>query len=134
MAAQNPYQKYKSNVVYTVPKEELTLMLYDGALKFCNQAITALETNDLMKASDLIIRVQDIIREFQITLNRDIEVSKYFESMYTYMHERLIDANMKKDVEILTEVRNLIREFRDMWKDAMKLARQQPATTNAASR
>lgn len=125
MAPPNPYDKYRNNAVYTATKEELTLMLYDGALKFCNQAIVAVENNDILKANELIMRVQDIVREFQITLNRSVEVSKYFDSMYDYMYSRLLDANMKKDVLILKEVRDLIREFRDMWKDAMKLARQQ---------
>jgi flagellar protein FliS len=127
MPTQNPYDKYKNNTVYTATKEELTLMLYDGALKFCNQAIVAVESKDFMKANELIIRVQDIIREFQVTLNRSVEISKYFDSMYDYMYARLLDANIKKDIEILTEVRDLVREFRDMWKDAMKLARQSTA-------
>ena len=131
MAVQNPYDKYRDNAVYTATKEELTLMLYDGALKFCNQAITAVESKDFLKANELIIRVQDIIREFQVTLNRDVEVSKYFDSMYDYIYGRLIDANVKKDVQILNEVRDLIRDFRDMWKDAMKMARQQSSAVKA---
>lgn len=127
MTAHNPYDKYRDNIVYTATKEELTLMLYDGALKFCNQAIVALESKDLMKANELIIRIQEIIREFQLTLNRSVQVSKYFDSMYDYMHTRLLEANVKKDKEILAEIRDLIREFRDMWKDAMKLSKQHMA-------
>lgn len=122
--AVNPYAKYENNVAHTATKEELTLMLYNGALKFTNQAISAIEKGDLMKGHELIMRVQDIIREFQITLNKDIEISKYFDSMYDYMHNRLVEANISKDVEILKEVRDFIRQFRDMWKEAMKAARQ----------
>jgi len=127
MAVQNPYEKYKSNIVFTASKEELTLMLYDGALKFCNQAITALDNNEIERANELIIKVENIIREFQLTLSRDFDISQYFDSMYTYLYDRLIEANLKKDKSILEEVRGFIRELRDTWKDAMKLARTSAA-------
>jgi flagellar protein FliS len=67
----NPYDKYLENKIATAAPEELTLMLYEGALKFCNQAITALEAQDLEKGGALIIRVENIIREFQLTLDRN---------------------------------------------------------------
>lgn len=125
----NPYDKYKNNSVFTATKEELTLMLYDGALKFCNQAIVAVEAKDYEKANDLIIKVENIIREFQLTLNRDYEISDSLAPMYEYMHRRLIEGNIKKDNAILEEIRDLIREFRDTWKEAMKLSRQKTAAT-----
>lgn len=121
---QNPYDKYKQNSVTTATKEELTLMLYEGALKFCNRAITAIESNDTMGAHNAITRVQDIIREFQITLNRKYEVSKNFDVMYEYIHRRLIEANIRKDKDILLEMRDLLRQFRDLWKEAMVAAKE----------
>jgi len=120
----NPYQKMMDNVVMTASKEELTLMLYEGAIKFCNQAIQAIEKKELLEANSYLLRVQDIIREFQMTLNRKHEVSKYFDSMYDYIYRRLVEANFSKDVNIIVEVRDLIREFRDTWKEAMRLAKQ----------
>ncbi len=121
----NPYTKYQEDIVYTASKETLTLMLYDGALKYSNQAIAAIEAKDYVKANELIIRTQDIIREFQITLNRDIEISKNFDSLYEYIYGLLLQGNIKKDITLLSEARDLIREFRDTWKEAMKLARHQ---------
>jgi len=123
MPVANPYEKMIDNVVMTASKEELTLMLYEGALKFCNQATQAIEKKDFMRANLLLIRVQDIIREFQITLKRDNEISVYFDSMYDYMYRRLVEANYSKDNEIVAEVRDLIREFRDTWKEAMRLSK-----------
>ena len=120
----NPYEKMIDNVVMTASKEELTLMLYEGAIKFCNQAIQAIAKKDFPKAHELIIRVEDIIREFQITLDRQYEISKYFDAMYDYMYRRLVDANFEKDASIIEEVRDLIREFRDTWKEAMKVSKQ----------
>ena len=123
-ALKNPYSKIEDNAIFTASKEELTLMLYEGALKFINQAIDATEHNDIAKANGLIIRVEDIIREFQITLDFQYEISNQLNSLYDYMHRRLIEANMNKDIEIMKEIRDMLREFRDMWKEAMSTARQ----------
>ncbi|MDR2940616.1 MAG: flagellar export chaperone FliS [Clostridiales bacterium] len=123
MYKKNPYDKYTNNNIYTAPKEELTLMLYEGALKFVNQAVIAIEANDFAKANDLLIRVQDIYRELQFTLNHKYEISKELNTLYTYIISRTREANMKKSLEILDEVRDLTRDFRDTWKEAMKLAK-----------
>jgi flagellar protein FliS len=123
MAVANPYNRMLETKVMTATKEELTLMLYDGALKFCNQAIIAVERKENDKAHSLIMRVEDIIREFQITLNRSYERSAQLDLLYDYIYRRLVDATMQKSVEILSEVRDLIRDFRDMWKEAMRQAK-----------
>ncbi len=133
MAVHNPYDKMRQNAIMTTAKEDLTLMLYDGALKFANQAITALENKDYMKCNELVIRTQNIIREFQLTLNAEFEISGYFASMYEYIYRRLLEGNTAKDVTILKEARDLIRDFRDMWKEAMVLAKTSPAGTPAAT-
>ncbi|NLK21394.1 MAG: flagellar export chaperone FliS [Epulopiscium sp.] len=122
----NPYQRYKNNSILTASKPELTLMLYDGALKFCNIAIKAIEEKNIQGAHNAIIRVQDIIQEFQITLNREYEISETFDFMYDYIIRRLIEANATKNKEILEEVKGLIKEFRDAWKEAMKAAKTKP--------
>jgi len=127
----NPYEAYKNNTVFTATKEELTLMLYDGALKFCNQAIVALEKNDYGKSNDMMIRVQNIIQEFQLTLDGRYEISAQLHLLYDYLFNRLLEANMKKDLEILTEVRNHIRDLRDTWKEAMKTSRASATATPA---
>ena len=123
-AVKNPYAKIENNAIFTASKEELTLMLYEGALKFINQAIDAAEKKDVQKANDMIMRVEDIIREFQITLDFKYEISNQLNSLYDYMHRRLVEANMQKNIEIMEEVRDMLREFRDMWKEAMSLAKQ----------
>ena len=119
----NPYEKYKSNNVFTASGEELTLMLYDAAVKFCNQAEIALENKDFKKTNELLLKVQAIIQEFQITLNTKYEIANQLNVMYTYIHQRLVDANIKKDKEILLEAKNLIKSLRDTWKEAMKKAK-----------
>lgn len=126
----NPYDKYRSNAINTATKEELTLMLYDGAVKFCNQALASMENKDHVKTNDAIRKVQNIVREFQITLDKKHDIANQLDQLYEYIHHRLVEANLKKDMEILTEARDHLRSMRDTWKDAMKLAKQQqsPAT------
>ena len=119
----NPYNKYAQNTINTAPKEELTLMLYEGALKFANQAIMALESKNYEKTNEMIIRVEDIVREFQITLDRQYAISANFDALYDYMYRRLVQANISKDKDVLVEVRDMLREFRDMWKEAMTQAK-----------
>jgi len=121
----NPYAKYTNNKVFTASKEELVLMLYDGGLKFCNQAIIALENKEFDKVNTAVGRVQDIIREFQVTLDRSYEISESLLLLYDYIHDKLIEANLKKDKEILEEVRNLLRDLRDTWKEAMEIAKKE---------
>ncbi|MCL2225216.1 MAG: flagellar export chaperone FliS [Defluviitaleaceae bacterium] len=110
--------------IESASKEELTLMLYEGGIKFLNQAIIALEKNDIVKANNLILRTEDIVREFQLTLDHKYaEISKPLDQLYDYMHRRLVEGNLQKDVEILNEVLGMFREMRDTWKEAMKLAK-----------
>ena len=119
----NPYAKIKENAVNTATPEELTLMLYNGAVKFANQAIIAIEKKDYYSANKAIQKTKDIIREFQLTLNMDYDISHQLYASYDYMHRRLTEANMKKDIEIMNEILEYLRLFRDTWKEAMKLAR-----------
>lgn len=124
MMQKNPYDKYRNNAINTATKEELTLMLYDGAVKFCNQALAAMEASDHIKANETIRKVQNIVREFQITLDKKHEIANQLDQLYDYIHRRLVEANLKKDIEILTEARDHLRSLRDTWKEAMKLAKQ----------
>ena len=73
------------------------------------------------KAHNNITKVENIISEFQITLNHDYKVAEDFDNVYTYLKQRLVEANMKKDKEILEEVLEHLRTMRDTWKEVMKL-------------
>ena len=117
------YAQYANSKIATASPAELTLMLYEGAIKFCNIAILAIEQNDLMKAHTNIIKVERIIEEFQATLNFKYPVAKEFDEVYKYIYARLIDANMTKDKEILEEVLKHLRTMRDTWKEVMRLAK-----------
>lgn len=117
----NPYAQYNQNKILTASPAELTLMLYDGAIKFCNIAIMGVEQNDIQKAHNNIMKVQKIIEEFQITLNFKYEIANDFNNVYNYLMKRLREANMTKDKAILEEVLEHLHTMRDTWKEVMRL-------------
>ena len=120
MPAQNPYEQYQRNKVLTATPAEVTLMLYEGAIKCCNIAIMAIENNEMEKAHINIMKTQRIIEEFRNTLDRQYEVAEDFDRIYVYVLRRLFDANIKKDKEILEEVNGHLRSLRDTWKEVMR--------------
>lgn len=121
MIPNNPYAAYQNSKIMTASPAELTLMLYDGAIKFCNIAVAAIEKNDIEKAHNNIIKVERIINEFQATLDHKYPVAKDFDNVYNYLKRRLFEANVKKDAEILEEVLKHLRTMRDTWKEVMTI-------------
>jgi flagellar protein FliS len=103
----------------TASPAELTLMLYEGAIKFCNIALIGLEQNDMNKVHTNIKKVEDIIVEFQSTLNYKYPVAEDFNKLYKYIYGLLVDANIYKDKELLERALNEIRGMRDTWKQVM---------------
>lgn len=124
MALNKAYDQYRQNSIYTSTPEELTLMLYNGLIKFIMQAQGGVLDNDIEKASDSMIRAQDIILHFRSTLDMKYEVSQGLDVLYEYMHGRLVEANIHKDRQILDEILGMAKELRDTWHQAMKLAKQ----------
>lgn len=124
MALPNAYAQYQNNKVMTASPGELTLMLYDGAIKFCNIAIVAIEQKDIQKAHTHIVKVERIIDYLRQTLDMKYPVAQDFENIYTYLSQRLVIANMKKDKEILEEVNLHLHSVRDNWKEVMRINRE----------
>lgn len=116
----NAASTYQNNKIYTATPTELTLMLYEGTIKYCNIAIIAIEDNDISKANTNIIKSEKIIAYLRQTLDLKYNVSKDFDNVYTYVYDRLVEANLKKDKEIIKEVLEHLREMRDTWKEVMK--------------
>jgi len=123
MALPNAYSQYANNKIMTASPAELTLMLYEGAIKFCNIAEQAVEQKDIEKAHNNIVKVQRIIDYLRQTLDMKYPVAQDFERIYTYLSDRLIAANMKKDKEILEEVNMHLHAVRDTWKEVMRTGR-----------
>lgn len=123
MALPNAYAQYNQNKVMTASPAELTLMLYEGAIKFCNMAITGVEHKDVQRAHTNIMKVQNILTYLRQTLDMNYPVAQDFENIYTYLERRLTEANIRKDKEILEEVNGHLRSVRDTWKQVMQSAK-----------
>ncbi|MCZ8536927.1 flagellar export chaperone FliS [Paenisporosarcina quisquiliarum] len=124
MSVINPYQAYQQNSVMTASPQELTLMLYNGCLKFIRLSKKAMAEKNYEIKNTNIIKAQNIIQELRITLNQDIEISNNMAQLYEYMYTQLIDANMKNNLETLEEVEGYVVELRDTWKQVMALAKK----------
>ncbi|WP_431804187.1 flagellar export chaperone FliS [Halobacillus andaensis] len=112
-------QAYQNNSVETASPGELTLMLYNGCIKFIRAGKKAMEKKDFAKKNEGLQKAQAIIRELMVTMNQDYAVADDVLPLYDYMLRRLIEANTQNDMEILDEVEKLVTEFRDTWKQAL---------------
>jgi len=115
----NPYQKYQQNQVETASPVKLLLMLYNGALRFIKGAREGIREKDMEKANHNIVKAQDIVVELMTSLDMEQgEISKNLYSLYDYANSRLLQANIKKDENILSEAENILQELRDTWQEA----------------
>jgi len=121
--ANNAALAYQNNKINTSSPGELTLMLYEGAIKFCNIALIGLEEKNVTKANNNIIKAEKIIMHLRGTLDFKYTVAQDFENVYKYIYDILIAANINKDKDKLLEALGIIREMRDTWKDVIKLSR-----------
>ena len=124
MSLNNPYNKYQENNLLTASKEELILMLYDGAIKFGNQAKISLDKKNYEESNRLILRIQNIIQELQLNLDYNYKISANFDLLYDYVKNQLMEANIKKDKLFLENALEIIRSFRVMWKEAILISKK----------
>lgn len=124
MTTENPYAQYNKSKVLTASPAELTLMLYDGAIKFGNIAVLAMEKKEIEKAHNNIMKMTRIIEELRLSLDMKYPVAQDFDRIYAYVLQRLLECNVSKDPEIMEEILKHIRSLRDTWKEVMKAAGQ----------
>lgn len=122
MALPGAYDQYKKNRVLTASPAELVLMLYDGAIKFCNIGLVAIEKGETMKANVNIQKAERIVAELRGSLDMKYPVAKDFDNVYEYIGWTLLQANIKKSPEYLEESLKHLRTMRDTWKEVMKIA------------
>ncbi|EST10656.1 flagellar export chaperone FliS [Sporolactobacillus laevolacticus] len=126
------YKTYQQNSILTATPGELTLMLYNGCIKFIRQAKIAITEKNIEDKNKYLQKAQDIIRELMVTLDQKQQVAQSMMQMYDYMNRRLIEANIKNDLKILNEVEGLVTEFRDTWKQVIEITQKnQPKRDHA---
>ncbi|ETJ19571.1 Flagellar protein FliS [human gut metagenome] len=120
----NGYNAYKSNSVNYASKEQLLLMLLDGAVKFSKIGRQAIVEKDIKRAHDSITRTQDIFTELRVSLDQSAgEWAVQMFNVYGFINEKLFEADMKKDEKVMDEVIPLIEDIRDIWHEAEKKAK-----------
>ncbi len=115
----NAAAAYQNSKIMTATGADLTLMLYDGAIKFCNLALNAMEKNDIQGTNANIQKAEKIINELQVTLDYKYSVAEDFNNVYKYIRGKLFQANIKKDPEMLNLALDEIRDMRNIWKNVM---------------
>lgn len=118
--ALNAAAAYQGTKINTASPAELTLMLYEGAIKFCNKAIYAIENKDIEARNLNFKKAQRIITELRATLDFKYPVAQDFDRVYDYINYRLVEANVGQDITIAEEALGYIREMRDTWKEVMR--------------
>lgn len=117
----NGYNVYKNNSVNYASKEQLLLMLVDGAVKFCKIARQAIVDKDIKRAHDALTRTQDIFTELMVSLDTTAgEWAVQLFRVYEFIKQRLFDANMSKNIEIIDEILPLVEDINETWKEAYK--------------
>ena len=129
--ANNAAEVYKKQQVMTATPEALTLMLYNGCLKFIKEGLEALDEKNYENANISFQKAQNIISEFRVTLNMDYEISHQLLPLYNYAYDRLVEGNMKGDPAIIKEADDIMLGLRDAWSGAMKKAREEKGMQGA---
>ncbi|MHC1682455.1 MAG: flagellar export chaperone FliS [Clostridiaceae bacterium] len=125
MYSNNAYNTYKSNSVNHAPKEQLLVMLVDGAVKFSKIARQAICDKNIKVAHENILKTQNIYYELMATLDvsQGQEWANDLMSIYDFITRRLTDANIKKDIKIMDEIIPLIEDVRDTWNEAYRISK-----------
>ncbi|MFW6378183.1 MAG: flagellar export chaperone FliS [Bacillota bacterium] len=136
MSAQTAYKKYKEVQVNTANRGKLLIMLYQGCIKFLRVAKKCIEEEDIQGANNYILRSQAIIRELMYTLDREKggELADNLYNLYDFMNRELIDANVKKDIEKVEVVEDLMLELLESWQEVANGQQQQNGKTQINSR
>lgn len=117
-------EAYKRQQIMTATPEMLTLMLYNGALRFMKEGKEAIIAKRYEDANNSIQKAENIISEFRATLKMEYEISQQLLPLYNYVYRKLVDGNMQSDPACIDEAVTIITELRDAWAQAMKKARQ----------
>ena len=122
----NAYNIYKNNSVTYSSKEQQLLMLVDGAVRFAKRAKLAIQEKNIQDAHNNIMKTHAIFTELKVTLDTNAgEWAKNLFDVYTFINQRLITANIKKDEQVMDEAIRLIESIRNLWYEAYEASKNQ---------
>lgn len=125
--------QYQNTQVQTASPEQILIMLYDGAIRFCRQATEFMLAGQMTAKAEKISRVIAIVSELANTLDHEIggEIAEELDALYNFMIRELTQANLQNDTEKLTVVENLLSDLRETWMQAIEINRQEKAPAQA---
>jgi len=121
---QQAMNRYYQTQIMTATPEELTLMLYNGCIRFLKQTEASMNNKNFSEKSTFVSKALDILDELQVTLDMKYEISSQLLSLYEYFKERLTYASIHMNTDVLREVITMMEELRDTWQEAIKLVKQ----------
>lgn len=127
--------EYLRTSVMTASQEELYMMLYDGAVRFVEEAMAAMKEDKFEDAHNAIMRAQNIVLEFSSSLKPEVdpELCGKMASLYNFIYRRLVEGNLKHDVEILKDALKILEYQRETWVMLMKKIAEETKSASAAS-
>lgn len=124
----NQYVKqYQKSSIETASREQILIMLYDGAIQFLNKARVAMQNKDFEGINNNLIGAQNIIQEFINSMDREVapQLAENLISLYEYFIRRLVQANMKRQIEPIDEVLKYLKSLKATWEQAIVLAQKE---------
>jgi flagellar protein FliS len=117
MVQDNPFETYKKTSVQTANQGKLIVMLYDGAIRFAKAALEDIKNKKIESAHKNIVRAEDIVTELLLSLDYEKggDIAKKLASIYIYVNEQLLEANITKKGEPLELVVRLMSDLRESW-------------------
>ncbi len=127
--------QYQNNQILSAPPEQVLILLYDGAIRFCRQALQAMDAGDYALQGEKISRAMAIVCEFANTLDHEVggEMATDLDALYSFMTRELTNANLKNDRKSLETVEDLLTGLRTTWAEAIEINRKVNAPQAAAS-
>ena len=130
----NAYNQYHNNQILNASPEQIMIMLYDGAIRFCRQAKQAMENGDRKVQSERISKTMAIVSEFSNTLDHEVggDIAADLDALYAYMMRSLTKANLENDPASLKSVEDLLVDLRLTWGEAIEINRGQVTPPQSA--
>jgi flagellar protein FliS len=135
MTNNNYTQQYAEEQIKTASKEQLLIMLFDGAIKFTRIAKKAILAKDFEKSNANLIKAQRIITEFMVTLDikQGGETATNLMRLYEFYYHSLVQVNLKKDLTLLEEIIQQLVDMRQMWFEATQIAAKERKANNTTT-
>ena len=127
--------EYLKTKVLTASPEQLQLMLYDGAIRFCEQARAAIENKQIETSFNLLNKAERIVMELCTSMREDFapELCFNMRRLYLFCYDRLVTANVNKDLKAVDESLDILRHLRQTWLLLMEKIHQEKSAASPSA-